>query len=68
MRRWMAPGDLTATGVEFDERVGGRYRIWQSGADGDAGGCRGVGAGVGDGTWRRWAQSWRDRGSAPCGV
>lgn len=32
------PGDLTATRVEIDERVGGRYRVWQSGADGAAGG------------------------------
>jgi len=37
LRRWMAPGDLVVTGVEVDERVGGRYRVWQS-VDGIDGG------------------------------
>ena len=30
LRRWLAPGGLEVTGVEVDERVGGRYRIWQA--------------------------------------
>jgi uncharacterized protein YndB with AHSA1/START domain len=38
MRRWLAPGGLEVTRVEVDERVGGRYRIWQGSADGDVGG------------------------------
>jgi uncharacterized protein YndB with AHSA1/START domain len=38
LRRWLAPPGLEVTRVEVDERVGGRYRIWQGGADGDAGG------------------------------
>jgi uncharacterized protein YndB with AHSA1/START domain len=36
--RWMAPAGLAATRAEVDERVGGRYRIWQAGPDGEAGG------------------------------
>jgi uncharacterized protein YndB with AHSA1/START domain len=36
--RWMAPGDLRVTRVEIDERVGGRYRIWQADRSGPAGG------------------------------
>ncbi|MEV0200963.1 SRPBCC domain-containing protein [Nonomuraea sp. NPDC050691] len=27
--RWLAPGDLESVRAEVDERVGGRYRIWQ---------------------------------------
>jgi uncharacterized protein YndB with AHSA1/START domain len=38
LRRWMAPGSMRVTRVEVDERVGGRYRIWQENAGGDAGG------------------------------
>jgi uncharacterized protein YndB with AHSA1/START domain len=38
VRRWATPADLTVTGVDIDERVGGHYRIWQANADGDAGG------------------------------
>ncbi|HKE80045.1 MAG TPA: SRPBCC domain-containing protein [Solirubrobacteraceae bacterium] len=34
IQRWMAPGDLEATRVEVDARVGGAYRVWH----GDAGG------------------------------
>lgn len=37
VRRWMTPG-LTVKKVEIDERVGGRYSVWQAGPDGDAGG------------------------------
>jgi uncharacterized protein YndB with AHSA1/START domain len=33
LRRWLGPGDITCTEAEVDERVGGRYRIFQ--ADGD---------------------------------
>jgi uncharacterized protein YndB with AHSA1/START domain len=35
--RWLAPGDLTVTRAEVDERVGGHFRIWQASA-GDVGG------------------------------
>ncbi len=38
LRQWLAPGDLTVTRVEADERVGGAYRIWQAGPEGDVGG------------------------------
>jgi uncharacterized protein YndB with AHSA1/START domain len=38
LSRWMAPGSLTVTRAEVDERVGGRYRIWQSGPEGQSGG------------------------------
>lgn len=34
--RWMAPGSVTAVRAEVDERVGGRYRVWQG--EGDVGG------------------------------
>jgi uncharacterized protein YndB with AHSA1/START domain len=34
----MAPASLAVTRAEVDERVGGRYRIGQSGPDGEAGG------------------------------
>lgn len=36
--RWMAPGSYEVTGVEVDERVGGRYRIWQADAGVPVGG------------------------------
>jgi uncharacterized protein YndB with AHSA1/START domain len=36
--RWLAPAGLAVTRAEVDERVGGRYSIWQAGPDGDAGG------------------------------
>jgi uncharacterized protein YndB with AHSA1/START domain len=35
LRRWLAPGDMTVTRVEGDERVGGTYRVWQASADGE---------------------------------
>jgi len=38
LRRWLAPAGLSVSRAEVDERVGGRHRIWQTGADGDAGG------------------------------
>lgn len=38
LRRWLAPGGLDVTRVEIDERVGGRYRIWQADAGADVGG------------------------------
>ncbi len=28
--RWMAPGSYEVTRVEVEERVGGRYRVWQA--------------------------------------
>jgi len=38
LRRWMAPGSLEVTRAEVDARVGGHYRIWHAGAEGDVGG------------------------------
>jgi uncharacterized protein YndB with AHSA1/START domain len=38
LRRWLAPGGLAVTRVEVDERVGGRYRVWQGTGDDDVGG------------------------------
>jgi uncharacterized protein YndB with AHSA1/START domain len=38
LTRWMAPGSLEVTRAEVDERVGGRFRIWQAGPQGEAGG------------------------------
>jgi uncharacterized protein YndB with AHSA1/START domain len=35
LRRWLAPGEMTVTRVEGDERVGGAYRIWQASPEGD---------------------------------
>lgn len=36
--KWLAPGDLRVTQAEVDERVGGRFRIWQRSEDGEVGG------------------------------
>jgi uncharacterized protein YndB with AHSA1/START domain len=33
--RWLAPGSMSVTRVEGDERVGGTYRIWQADAGGE---------------------------------
>ena len=38
LRRWLAPAGLDVTHAEVDERVGGRYRIWHAGAEGEVGG------------------------------
>lgn len=38
IRLWLAPSGLEVSRVEVDERVSGRYRIWQKGAGGDVGG------------------------------
>jgi len=38
LQRWLAPGDLLVTRIEVDERVGGKFRVWQGTNDGDAGG------------------------------
>lgn len=38
LRRWLNPGELTTTRAEVDERVGGHYRIWQAGPEGEVGG------------------------------
>ena len=39
LAQWMAPGaSYTVTRAEVDERVGGRYRIWQAHAGSDGGG------------------------------
>jgi len=35
---WMAPGALDVTRAEVDERVGGHFRIWHAGPEGDVGG------------------------------
>jgi uncharacterized protein YndB with AHSA1/START domain len=41
LRQWLAPGDLEATRIEVDERVGGSFRVWQGSGDQDAGGFEG---------------------------
>ena len=38
LRRWLAPAGLEVTRAEVDERVGGRYRIWHAGSEGEVGG------------------------------
>jgi uncharacterized protein YndB with AHSA1/START domain len=38
IRRWLAPAGLAVARAEVDERVGGHYRIWHAGAEGDVGG------------------------------
>ena len=38
LARWMAPGALDVTRAEVDERVGGHFRIWHAGPEGDVGG------------------------------
>jgi len=38
VRQWMAPGSLGVERVEIDERVGGRYSVWQTDSGGSAGG------------------------------
>jgi uncharacterized protein YndB with AHSA1/START domain len=38
VRRWMAPGSLGVERVEIDERVGGRYSVWQTASGASAGG------------------------------
>lgn len=38
IRRWMAPAGLEVTRAEVVERVGGHYRIWHAGAEGEVGG------------------------------
>jgi uncharacterized protein YndB with AHSA1/START domain len=38
LARWMAPGALEVTRAEVDERVGGHFRIWHAGPEGDVGG------------------------------
>ena len=38
LRRWLAPAGLEVMRAEVDERVGGHYRIWHAGAEGEVGG------------------------------
>ena len=38
LRLWLAPGAMKVSRVEVDERVGGRFRIWQSNCGQNAGG------------------------------
>ncbi len=35
VRRWLAPAGLELARAAVEERVGGRYRIWQADADGE---------------------------------
>lgn len=35
LRRWLAPGEMTVPEIEFDARVGGRYRIMMLRPDGE---------------------------------
>lgn len=39
--RWLAPGDMNVSYVDVEERVGGRYRIWQEHHGAAKGGCEG---------------------------
>lgn len=41
LARWLAPGDMSVSHVDVDERVGGRYRIWQEHNGVPRGGCEG---------------------------
>jgi uncharacterized protein YndB with AHSA1/START domain len=36
LMRWMAPGSMRLTRAEVDARVGGRFRVWHSDANGAA--------------------------------
>jgi uncharacterized protein YndB with AHSA1/START domain len=38
LRRWFTPGGLQVKRAEIEERVGGRYCVWQASADADMGG------------------------------
>ena len=38
VRQWMAPGSLGVERVDIDERVGGRYSVWQTDSGRSAGG------------------------------
>jgi uncharacterized protein YndB with AHSA1/START domain len=38
VRQWMAPGSLGVERVEIDERVGGRYSVWQTDSGASSGG------------------------------
>ncbi|RPH71844.1 MAG: SRPBCC domain-containing protein [Myxococcaceae bacterium] len=38
VRQWMAPGSLGVERVDIDERVGGRYSVWQTASGASAGG------------------------------
>jgi uncharacterized protein YndB with AHSA1/START domain len=38
MRRWLAPGGLEVMRAEVEEHVGGRYRVWHAGSEGEVGG------------------------------
>jgi uncharacterized protein YndB with AHSA1/START domain len=38
LKRWLAPGSMTAPRVEVDERPGGRFAVWHSDDSGDVGG------------------------------
>ncbi|MBG0832868.1 SRPBCC domain-containing protein [Planomonospora sp. ID67723] len=38
LQRWLAPGSLECVRALVDERVGGRYRIWQTDSDQPVGG------------------------------
>jgi uncharacterized protein YndB with AHSA1/START domain len=40
-KRWFSPSTYTASNVEIDERIGGRYRVFHEGPEGDMGGMEG---------------------------
>lgn len=43
LRRWIGPGQWTATHAEVDARIGGQHRVWHVDPDGvDMGGTEGV--------------------------
>jgi uncharacterized protein YndB with AHSA1/START domain len=41
LKRWLAPGATEVSHVDVEERVGGRYRIWQAYRGESRGGCEG---------------------------
>jgi uncharacterized protein YndB with AHSA1/START domain len=41
LKVWLAPADLQVDRAEVDERVGGRFRIWQTDSGSDVGGFDG---------------------------
>ncbi len=68
LQRWLAPAGLEVTRAEVDERVGGRYRIWQANADGQVGGgfeCQILELVPGERLVFRWGFVGPDRDAGP---
>lgn len=67
LRRWLAPAGLEVTRAEVDEHVGGRFRIWQANAGGEAGGfeCEVLELVPGERLVFRWGFVGPDRSAGP---